>query len=193
MGNNMIKRINNPEHDFYETPACVTRELLKHEKFDTCGHVWEPACGNGAIVRILLEECRLSVSSSDIIKRKENMDIIDFLKCESDGDFVKAKNMLRLSKPDYIITNPPFKLALPFVQQALKFARKKVAMLLPIQFYESQGRYQFFKEYPPVRIYVFFNRVNMIGCTAGMRCFCWFVWEIGHKGPTTIIPILSKG
>src|SRR5262249_46930029 len=37
--------------DLYETPAPAVRALLKEESLD--GPIWEPACGPGAIVRVL--------------------------------------------------------------------------------------------------------------------------------------------
>jgi hypothetical protein len=37
--------------DLYETPAPAVHALLGVERFD--GSIWEPACGPGAIVRVL--------------------------------------------------------------------------------------------------------------------------------------------
>jgi hypothetical protein len=37
--------------DCYETPAAAVRALLEVESFD--GPIWQPACGPGAIVRVL--------------------------------------------------------------------------------------------------------------------------------------------
>jgi hypothetical protein len=38
--------------DLYETPACAARALLAVEQLPE-GAIWEPACGPGAIVRVL--------------------------------------------------------------------------------------------------------------------------------------------
>ncbi len=196
MSNNMIARVNHPEHDFYETPAEVVWALLKHEKFDDeldeGEWVLDPCCGNGAIIKVLAKN-GFTAEGFDIKMRDFVCPETDFLSLVTDGyDMLTPDDFVALACPDYIITNPPFKLALPFVKQALKFARKKVAMLLRMQFYETKGRYEFLKEDPPIRIYSFSDRVDMIGVNSKMMWFGWFVWEIGYKGPTTIIPILSK-
>ena len=43
--------------DLYETPECATRALLAVESLPQ-GTVWEPACGPGAIVRVLRDAGR---------------------------------------------------------------------------------------------------------------------------------------
>ena len=52
--------------DFYATPPEATRALLSVEDFD--GLVWEPACGHGAISRVLVN-AGYSVVSTDLIDR----------------------------------------------------------------------------------------------------------------------------
>ena len=49
--------------DFYPTPPWATRALLAHETF--IGNVWEPACGDGAMSRVLAD-AGLRVESSDV-------------------------------------------------------------------------------------------------------------------------------
>lgn len=40
-----------PTNDYYPTPPEATQALLGVESFD--GDIWEPACGDGAICRVL--------------------------------------------------------------------------------------------------------------------------------------------
>jgi hypothetical protein len=54
------------EADFYETPYSITRHLFEKETFDYGLTVCEPACGNGAIVRVLKKKKFDSVTSYDI-------------------------------------------------------------------------------------------------------------------------------
>jgi hypothetical protein len=42
--------------DFYETPYSITRHLLNVEDFDYNLIICEPACGDGAIVKVLREK-----------------------------------------------------------------------------------------------------------------------------------------
>ena len=79
------------KNDFYATPSNATEELLKRETFD--GSIWECACGDGAISKLLIEK-GYEVYSSDLIDRGYGETGIDFLKSNK--------------KFDNIITNPPF-------------------------------------------------------------------------------------
>ena len=59
-GNNRVK------DDFYPTPTNATMALLQREKFD--GDIWEPACGDGAISKLLKLQ-GYEVYSSDLVDR----------------------------------------------------------------------------------------------------------------------------
>src|SRR5882724_1020796 len=82
-----------PDNDYYKTPSNATEALLKVEQFD--GTILEPACGNGAISKILCDK-GYNVISTDLIDRNYGIGGIDFL-C---NDYVYSA--------DNIITNPPF-------------------------------------------------------------------------------------
>lgn len=161
--------------DYYITPDMAVRELLSREEF--CGIGWEPACGNGAISKFFP-----GILSSDI--RFDN--IIG----EPGVDFLFERREV-----DFIVTNPPFKLILPFIKHSLECATK-VAMFARIQLLEGKERYKFFKLNPPIRIYVFSNRVNCstdVTTCGGIMCFCWFIWEKGFSGLPTLDWILCGG
>ena len=53
--------------DFYETPYSITSHLLRAENFDKSLTVCEPACGEGAIVKVLEKEWK-DVIAYDIEK-----------------------------------------------------------------------------------------------------------------------------
>ena len=82
-----------PDHDFYPTPRNAVEELLKVEKFD--GDIWEPACGDGAISKVL-EEYGHTVYSTDLIDR-------GYGHTGAEYDFLTYKH-----PSNNIITNPPF-------------------------------------------------------------------------------------
>ena len=54
-----------PEHDFYNTCPEAVHSLLAMEQFSP--YVWEPACGEGAIVKVLREH-GYQVFASDLYK-----------------------------------------------------------------------------------------------------------------------------
>lgn len=78
--------------EFYPTPPEATRALLSVESFE--GSIWEPACGDGAISKVL-EAAGYQVISTDLIDRGYGAGGHNFLK----SDRPLAKN---------IITNPPY-------------------------------------------------------------------------------------
>jgi len=164
------------EDDFYTTDSNAVIELLSREKL--YGEIWEPACGNGAISKIL-EKRGYNIYSSDKFNRGYG-EVLDF--------FTSDK------KVDFIITNPPYKLASEFILKSLSSIKEngKVIMLLKLLFLEGQNKYkEIFKDNPPKIIYVFSYRTNCYindikDKSSGAVCYAWYVWEKGFKGEPVI-------
>lgn len=167
--------------DFYATPEIATRKLLKQENFSK--DVWECACGAGHI-SVVLKDCGYGVFNSDIEDRMGNA-VIDFLQAE------------KQPYQNYdIITNPPYRYAQEFVEQALRLLRDggKCAFLLRLQFLEGARRRKLFDENPPKTVYVFSKRIQC--CINGQFekfkgvgsaiAYAWFVWQKGFKGDTVV-------
>ena len=168
---------NREKDDFYPTPPRATEALLSVEKFD--GPIWEPACGDGAISRVLTQ-AGCWVHSTDLVYRNFGFGGIDFL-------------LDHQTIYDNIVTNPPFKLAEEFAAHALKRSRKKVVMLARLAWLEGKARRRFFENSPLARVWVFSSRlvIARAGETwrskqGGMIAFAWYVWEHGYTGKPTI-------
>lgn len=172
-------------NDYYATEPRATELLLEVESFNSL--IWECACGGGHISRVL-EKHGHKVISSDIVDRGyQGTLIIDFLADE-------------ISSPIHfgdIITNPPYKYAKEFVEQALKFIENgcKVAMFLKLTFLESKKRRELFEKHPPKVIYVSSSRLQcaMNGDfetykkgTGTAIAYAWYVWEKGYQGNTIV-------
>lgn len=161
--------------DFYATPPEATIALLSKEDF--VGSVYEPCCGQGHISKVLAEK-GYDVESTDLIDRGYGTSGVDFL--------------METNHRDNIITNPPYgKLALPMAQQCQKIATNKTALLLKLSFLEGVARKQFFLDKPPIRVWVFSKRMNLMKDghqykNGGMMALAWFVWETGYRGETTV-------
>jgi len=160
-------------HDFYPTPESATNALLSVEAFT--GTIWEPACGDGAISKVL-ERHGCIVKSSDLVDRGYGDSGIDFLV------FPKRDTV------NHIVTNPPYSLAQEFIETALLSVTGKVAMLLKLSFLEGEKRRKMFQGTPLARVHVFSKRLTMTRNgeklrSGGMIAFAWFVWEHGctHK------------
>ena len=158
--------VKNEGPDFYPTPEWGTKALLACESIE--GTIWEPACGNGSMSKVL-ETLQHPVYSSDL---------------NSHGYGVSGENFLTSHKTfDNIVTNPPFNIAEEFVEVGLKLANKKLILLLRLAFLESVGRYKsIFSVNPPARVWVFSQRLSMYPEGApvqggGTTSYGWFVFD----------------
>jgi len=158
--------------DFYETPYSLTRLLLREEWLEE--PILEPACGNGAIVKILKEYNHRGITYYD----KEQNFLIENYRYPT------------------IITNPPFSIAYDFILKAKKIATKKIIFLLPLSYLHGKKRYDNIysdEDFPLKCIYVF-TRYPMLGDElredglhrTGMMVYAWFVWEKYWKEKPTI-------
>lgn len=157
--------------DFFPTPPWATRALCEElGSVDVLGRytAWEPACGQGDMSRPMAEYFR-KVYASDVHPYGAG-DVRDFLMCEP-------------REEDWIITNPPFRLAQQFITEGLLRARRGVAVLVRTSFLESVGRYNdLFRYAAPTYVMQFTERVPMhkgkltaTGSTA--TAYCWLVWD----------------
>ena len=164
-------------NDYYATEPKALELLLEKETFSN--NIWECACGEGHLSKVL-ERNGYNVLSTDLIDRGYGKGGVDFLKCteQFDGD---------------IITNPPYKYAKEFVEKALELITNghRVAMFLKIQFLETVSRRELFERTPPSTIYVSTRRLNCglngnfnLGQTA--VCYAWFIWEKGNINPPIV-------
>lgn len=86
-------------------------------------------------------------------------------------------------KPYCIITNPPFNLALQFIQKALDDVRDGgyVIMLLRLNFLETKARKDFFDNYMPEYIFVHHKRMSFIeGGGTDSVAYAHYVWRKGY-------------
>lgn len=162
--------------DFYATPPEAVRALLTVESF--IGPIWEPACGDGAISRVLEETAE--VVSTDLNSHGYGQPGVDFL-MES-----------RLLAGE-IVTNPPFKLATSFVRHAHDLGARKMAFLMRLAWLEGQERRHLFERTRLSRVWVFsarLPRMHRYGYngkkTTSLIAFAWFVWDRTHTGKPTL-------
>lgn len=172
-------------NDYYATEPKAVELLLKHETF--LPNIWEPACGEGHVSKVL-EKYGYKVKSTDLIDRGYGQGGVDFL----NQDTLFAVESLWNGD---IVTNPPYKYAADFVLKSLNCIKQgnKVAMFLKIQFLESASRYaELFSKFPPKRIYVSSRRSNCAKngefekYSSNAVCYCWYIWVKGYTGDPTI-------
>lgn len=191
------RRATAPESlDYFPTPPFATRalcEFLEGEGYPIATQMaWEPACGEGHMVRPLAERFA-SVRASDVYRYGDH-DLVDF-------------TITGHTEPqaDWIITNPPFRVAEHFIGVGLDRARVGVAMLVRSAFLEGEGRQAtLFRHTPPSFALQFVERVVMLegrlirrgavdpfhakpgGKATSATSYCWLVWLHDRTGDTRL-------
>lgn len=164
------------ENDFYATDPKSVKALLDVEKFSKT--IMEPCCGMGHICEELIKNGH-DVIAFDLIDRGYGIGGVDFFEYTDPIDMD-------------IITNPPFKLGLEFIEHALDLVTTghKVAMFLKLTFLESKKRQKLFNRKELKTIYVFINRAlcgkNGEFPEGSAVAYAWYIWEKGYNGDPVI-------
>jgi hypothetical protein len=168
--------------DFFPTPKWATFALIENETFH--GDIWECACGDGAMSRVLAQTGQ-PVRSTDLHDRGYGTSGVAFLTTQSEAD--------------NIITNPPYNCAEGFVASGLKQAKYKLALLLRLAFLEGRHRGNtIFKNSPPSRVWVFSDRITFYPSGvepkgSGTTAYAWFVWDKQAPSSQTELKWLRPG
>ena len=170
--------------DFYATPHWVVHRLL--ERLTLPGGTWlEPGAGEGNIIRAvhrpdvrwtaleLRAECRPQLETLE--PRPEVVITDKFVKKLADD-----QKPLCGRRFDVALGNPPFSLALEFVQESLELA-DTVVMLLRLNFLGSSKRAEFMRGHTP-DVYVLPNRPSFTGKGTDSIEYAWFVWRHRDAG-----------
>lgn len=177
---------NKPGHermtnDLYSTPSWCIRRLV--EKFPELADlsmnrnsVWlEPAAGKGNLV----QELNLA------LPQRPTWDLYDI-----DGQHEAALRNLgdtyicnfchtKITRPcqyEVVITNPPYSIAMEFIEKAMEFKPKYTVMLLRTNFLASEDRSDFMSTYTP-DLYVLPNRPCFVRGKSDNSEYAWFVWD----------------
>ena len=154
------------ELDFYPTPPEVTHALMQFLELHASAKVWEPACGDGAMSKVLAAYVD-SVRSSDIRQSGYGEGGVDFLATDHPCDAV--------------ITNPPFNVSAEFIRHALKQA-PIVAMVLKSQYWHAKKRTELFHESPPAWVLPLTWRPDFLGGERGGAPTMEVHWTVWVRG-----------
>ncbi len=160
--------------DFYATPAWVTRAILPHLR---CGSVLDPCCGDGAILDVIGKEwatfgLELDAGRAGKAAARHAVTCTDAL---VGGPWPDA---------DACVTNPPYALAMPFIERALVWCAcgvsdREVAFLTRLNFLGSQKRADFHRRHP-CDVYVLPKRPSFTGGGTDATEYCWMAWGPGR-------------
>ena len=157
--------------DFYPTLPEPTRAFLhaEHDRLMQFPLIWEPAAGDGAMVREI-EAMGHKVDASDLIDRGCHAKIKSFY----DFDVLDAPSIA-------IVTNPPFKDCdgeSRWLWHALDTLRVEyMALLLPWKWPCAAGKASIWTAHPPARVYLMRWRIDWTGAGANPSNDAWYVWD----------------
>lgn len=171
--------------DDFPTPPWATRALVEHVIQSQIGlrslSCLEPACGAG----------HMATALSEYFGEVTGSDKYDY-RFGATRDFLDEQTYSAESF-DWVITNPPFRLAEEFILKSLSLARLGVAILARTVFLESVGRYTgLFQKSPPTTFAQFSERVPMIKGRLDPKAttatgYAWFVWEHSQPAQTKLV------
>jgi hypothetical protein len=155
--------------DYYPTPGWMTRSLLYSHPAIKGASVLEPCAGADAITSVL-RAAGCPVTGNDLDIRHGHRFYMDATSQEF---------WLRMAVDpcEWVITNPPFNVALPILQHAVEHARIGVAFLLRKTFLEpTDERGPWLQAHPPTRI-IGQPRYSFRGTGSDSVSCDWCVWE----------------
>lgn len=175
--------------DFYATPAWCTRAFLREAvlpvTFKDPDAVIDPCCGAGAILDVFAAELpsvRRYGIEIDAWRAGQSADRHAKTAC---GD---ALGPLPWGVPrsSSVMTNPPFSLAMEFVERSLAEVDGAVVMLLRLAWLASQKRAPFLRKHTP-SVYVLPKRPSFTGKGTDSADYGWFVWRDLRPGRLHIL------
>lgn len=194
-GRNLVGHERHPD-DFFTTPAWCTRAIVRHLDLQAADVIVEPCCGEGAILKVLSEEfdgidftvfgIEIDEGRAATAKRAGfEVDTGDALTHERWDQSVNGR-------VTHVITNPPYKLAMEFVEKALVEVVSlggTAAFLLRLNWLASQGRADFHRKHP-CDVYVLPRRPSFAhsGKTDATE-YCWMVWRKNGGGRWQILDV----
>lgn len=178
-----------PALDWFVEPPGVTIRLLAAESFE--GHIHDPCCGQGNIVRSLLVSGH-DATGSDVVDRALSPPW--FL---GEADFLHGPYGL-FGAPNCIF-NPPFFRAAgaqACIRRALREATGKVAAFVESRFVAGGKRARgLYTEFPPSVVYSIADRPSCppgellasgeIEAKGGKQDYVWIVWDRSDPAPDT--------
>lgn len=166
------------ELDFYPTEVECTIALLDFLSIPLETSIWEPACGDGAISKVLNYRGYKVISSDLREDSGYGIGGVDFL----------SKRVKK--EADHLITNPPFDVSYRFIHKCHEMRLPLYAMLLKSQYWHVKKHYGLFQQTRPSYVLPLLWRPRFApnrGKSPVME-FTWTVWIEGQHN-TRYIPL----
>lgn len=171
--------------DQYETADWQVDALVDHLP-ELSGSIWCPTVGDGALARqLLLRRPDLTLTLTNDLDPALIADChLDATKLESWSEFGKVT-----TRPDWVVENPPFNVAIDVLKHAYVRARRGVALLLRITFTEPTRDRSLWLANHPIDLQVTLERYSFTGNGKSDNVTAaWFVWA-----KPEMVPIENRG
>ena len=189
--------------DFYQSSSEIANALfecvnagIKGNKVYAAGLgntvIIDSSAGTGVLLEPLYKSCWYQIGYDIADRGYEHVIIRDWFNVNTD---MWKKEIWFNRHPKIIVQNPPFKLALEFVQHSLELLERGELLfsLHRIQFLETRERFAklYGNKQKPKYVFVFANRVTCVAPDVpnkgqGAMCYAWFMWQKGFRGNTQI-------
>lgn len=168
--------------EFFETPREPILSLLNNGEGLvnwSNARVLDVGAGRGNIGRTIREATGAIVDSIEIRELERN-NLVDH------SDNLWMENFLQWTppdgyKPDIIITNPPFSMAVDIAEQSFRlFPNCPLVMLQRLEWLGSKKRTDFFNANPVQGLWTLSHRPSFLGShrKVDVWSYSWFMWDI---------------
>lgn len=197
--------------DYYVTPQADVKLFLDHFVKDfgvvlAQEHILDCCAGGSerdemSYPAVLIRD--FGCNPPDYLQNLYTMDIREDSRADDKCDYLTEEIIF---KPSIIITNPPFSLAVPIIEKALRDVQGTgyVIMLQRLNFFGSQERKPFWDANMPVKTYVHHKRIDFIPdwlkdeikAEKGKRPtqdsieYAHFVWQKGIHPEHTLLKVI---
>ena len=101
-------------------------------------------------------------------------------------------------RPEWIITNPPFRLWTEFAERAIRIATEGVAMFGRLQAVESEKRFNRIWNRPGRKPWLFMPFSERVPILKGRvdphadsaTAYCWIVWRVGYNAAFPMVDVI---
>lgn len=181
------------EGDAYYSPSWATDTLLEHAEDLRGQTLLDPCCGDGRMALALSSRFRL-VRINDLDASAQAR--ATALLMEQDGGLYQfcdnrdaADDLIYVTSPCWVVTNPPFFAAGDIARAALRHARLGVALLLRSTWLEPcsaspkapRGERRWLTRLPPTR-QIMLGRVSFTGTGTDSAPCSWYIWTRERSG-----------
>lgn len=181
---NTKRKVSKTYSDLYSTPDIALDALCKVVEFDKDKTYFECCNGIGKVSSYFRDNLGINMITNELYNHAESDYTENFLKPNS-----LASESWRF---DYIVSNPPYKIAQEFIQEGFKYAKLQYH-LLRLSFLEGKTRKEeLFSQQHLKRIFLFSYRIS---CTKGVEeepqanavAYCWLEFDRDYIGNPELI------